>query len=321
MQAYTNTGAVKTDVDFDTSSVKGKTAIVTGGANGIGEAYVRALTKAGAFVVIGDLDVQEGERIEKELGSSVKFLKANVTVWADQLAVFKTAIASSPSGRVDIVVANAGISGADEVFFNDAEAEEPKEPKLNILNVNLVGVLYTIKLALHYFRRQNALNKGDPQDQVLVLQGSLAGYLDLPGAIQYGASKFGLRGIYRSLRRTEHAHNIRVAYIGPWFIHTKILSDQVAEFLTNKGIEFATVEDAGQCLMRIVSDTTVNGRAFAIVTRDLAPRGYLDIDVDDYSPGTLLDNLTKGATGGTHRTAVKPEDQKTVTQWSTATDV
>jgi NAD(P)-dependent dehydrogenase (short-subunit alcohol dehydrogenase family) len=98
------------------------------------------------------------------------------------------------------------------------DAEEPQEPKLNIININLIGVLYTIKLALHYFRRQNALNKGDPLDQVLVLQGSLAGYLDLPGAVQYIASKFGLRGIMRSLRRTEHAHNIRVNYIGPWYV-------------------------------------------------------------------------------------------------------
>ena len=96
------------------------------------------------------------------------------------------------------------------------EAEEPEEPKLSIINVNLIGVLYTIKLALHYFRRQNALNKADPLDQTLVLQGSLAGYLDLPGAIQYTASKFGLRGILRDLRRTEHVHNIRVNYIGPW---------------------------------------------------------------------------------------------------------
>src|SRR6201992_1956853 len=116
------------------------------------------------------------------------------------------------------------------------EAEEPEEPKLNILNVNLMGVMYTIKLALHYFRRQNALNKGDPLDQVLVLQGSLAGYLDLAGAVQYIASKFGLRGVFRSLRQTEHKHNIRVNYIGPWFVKTKILSDQVVTHLTNQGI-------------------------------------------------------------------------------------
>ncbi|OAL34439.1 hypothetical protein AYO20_06282 [Fonsecaea nubica] len=316
MEPYTNTGAVNCNVDIDTSNVKGKTAVVTGGANGIGEAYVRALTSAGAFAVIADLDAEEGARLEKELGSSVKFVKCNVTVWADQLAVFKTALSASPSGRVDIVIANAGISGADSVFFNNVEAEEPEEPKLNILNVNLTGVMYTVKLALHYFRRQNALNKGAPLDQVLILQGSLAGYLDLSGAVQYSASKFGLRGMMRALRKTEHVHNIRVAYIGPWFVETKILSKAVVDHLTNSGIDFATVEDAGQCALRIVSDPKVNGRAFAIVPRSYAPRGYLDIDYDDYPVGTLLEKLQTSASGGNHRSALDPEKQKTKTQWA-----
>ena len=99
---------------------------------------------------------------------------------------------------------------------NPVEAEEPEEPKLSIVTVNLLGALYTIKLAMHYFHRQNAQNKGDPLDQVLVLQGSLAGYLDLPGAPQYAAAKYGLRGLTKALRVTEHAHNTRVSYIGPW---------------------------------------------------------------------------------------------------------
>ncbi len=55
------------------------------------------------------------------------------------------------------------------------DAEEPQEPKLNIVHISLIGVLSTINLALPYFRRQNALNKGDPLDQALVYQGSLAG--------------------------------------------------------------------------------------------------------------------------------------------------
>ena len=54
--------------------------------------------------------------------SSVKFVKCNVTIWADQLAVFKTAISSSSSGKIDIVIANAGISGGDSVFFNNGIA-------------------------------------------------------------------------------------------------------------------------------------------------------------------------------------------------------
>lgn len=106
--------------------------------------------------------------------------------------------------------------------FSSVEAEEPEEPKLNILNVNLVGVLYTVKLALHYFRRQHALNKGAPLDQVLILQGSLAGYLDLPGALQYASTKYGLRGMMKALRITEWQHSTRVAFIGPWSVNPRV---------------------------------------------------------------------------------------------------
>ncbi|KEF63065.1 uncharacterized protein A1O9_01041 [Exophiala aquamarina CBS 119918] len=304
MGSYVNSGAVNTDVDVDTSRVKGQTALVTGGANGIGEAYTRALAKAGAFVVIADLDDEFGSNLEKELSGSVKFVKTNVTSWADQLAAFKTALSSSPCGRIDIVIANAGISGADTVFQNELELDEPEEPRLNILNVNLTGVLYTIKLALFYFRKQHAANKGEALDQNLILQGSLAGYLDLPGALQYTASKFGLRGLMRDLRRTEHAHNIRVNFIGPWFIRTKIMSDTVLQYLDNLGVDFATVEDAAAAALRIIADPKVVGRSFAIVPRSLAPRGYQDIDFDDYEEGSFLGKLQALAAGGTHRTQV-----------------
>jgi len=103
-------------------------------------------------------------------------------------------------------------------LFLTVELDEPEEPRLNILNVNMAGALYTVKLALFYFRKQHASNTGEPLDQNLILQGSLAGYIDLPGAIQYIGSKWSLRGIMRSLRRSELQHNIRVNYIGPWYV-------------------------------------------------------------------------------------------------------
>lgn len=92
--------------------------------------------------------------------------------------------------------------------------DEPVEPDLKIANINFIGVLYTIKLALHYFRRQH--EKNSQIDQVLILQGSLAGYIDLPGSIQYAGSKYALRGIMRNLRRTGWTFGMRVNYIAPW---------------------------------------------------------------------------------------------------------
>ena len=86
---------------------------------------------------------------------------------------------------------------------------------MNIIKVNGLGVLYTTKLALHYFRRQFKLNPEASKDQLLIFQGSLAGYLDLRGATQYSFAKYGMRGIMKGLRRSENVHSIRVNYIAP----------------------------------------------------------------------------------------------------------
>jgi NAD(P)-dependent dehydrogenase (short-subunit alcohol dehydrogenase family) len=217
MQPYQDKGPVTCDTNFDTSNVKGKTAVVTGGANGMGEAYVRSLVRAGAFVVFGDLDEQSGRRLESDLGADkAQFVVCDVAQWKHQLAMFKQALANSPSKTVDIVIANAGISGFDDVFHNQPELEEPEEPKLTILKINGIGVLYTSKLAIHHFRRQFQQDAEKSKDQLLILQGSLAGYLDLKGSIQYGFCKWGMRGMMRNLRRTEHEFNVRANYIAPW---------------------------------------------------------------------------------------------------------
>lgn len=209
-------------------------------------------------------------------------MKCDVSSWADQVAVFKAAAASSPSGRIDVVIPNAGIGGqlesvfstkgkwrtlgffipvqsADEINNRVVEDTDPEEPKLKIMNINLTGVLYTVKLALHYFRRQNASNKGGDLDQVLILQGSLAGFLAIPGAVEYSTSKWGVRGIFRTLRETEFQHNIRVCYIAPSFVYTNILGDGLVQLLNNSKIEWATVEDAAEAVMRIVTDPNVQG--------------------------------------------------------------
>ncbi|KAH6995510.1 glucose 1-dehydrogenase [Ilyonectria sp. MPI-CAGE-AT-0026] len=301
MLKYTNCGPVDCDVDFDTSSIKGKTAIVTGGASGIGEGYTRALVKAGCYVLIADIDAEQGSILSSELLGLTKFVRCDVTSWEDQLAAFKEAVSFSPSGRVDIVIPNAGIDMVDPMYVNNVELEEPEKPEFKILDVNMRGAFYTIKITLHYFRRQNALHRGSPLDQLLILVGSMAAYLELEGSIQYTASKAGLRGILRSLRASEWKHNIRVNYLAPWFLKTKILSDAAYEELQKNEVEFASFEDAGSLVLRIASDPTVNGRAFAILPRSKAPRGYADLDVDDYPNGALLQQLQDKANGALGR--------------------
>ncbi|RMZ80443.1 hypothetical protein DV737_g3000, partial [Chaetothyriales sp. CBS 132003] len=285
MATYVNLGPVKCETDFDTSSLKGKTVIITGGANGIGEAYAKSLVAAGAFVVFGDIDADAANKVEADLKPSAKWIKCDVTKWDDQLDLFKQALALSPNKRIDIVIANAGIAGLDDAFDTNSEKDEPEEPKLNILKVNGIGVLYTTKLALFYFRRQYAADPAASKNQALILQGSLAGYVDLKGSLQYSFTKYGLRSLMKNMRHTEPAHGIRVNYIGPWFVKTNILGRGIAERLEEAGFEFATLEDTATAMLKIASDPSINGRSLAVVPRRHADIGYLDLDLDDYKEG------------------------------------
>lgn len=134
--------------------------------------------------------------------------------WEQQLEGFKAAAANSPSKSVDIVVANAGIAIHDDLFQLD-DTEEPTKPELKVLKVNIIGVAYTVKLARHYF------NKGDQsRDKALILKASLAGYLDLGGATQYNASKYGVRGMLSSLRKSDLS---RVNLLAPWLVRSCII--------------------------------------------------------------------------------------------------
>lgn len=116
MAGYQHTGPVDCNTDFDVSGLQGKTAIVTGGANGIGEAYVRALIGAGALVCIGDLDVARGQKLAAEFSKQATFVKCDTTSWEDQTHLFESAASFSPTGKIHYVVANAGIIKEDQVF-------------------------------------------------------------------------------------------------------------------------------------------------------------------------------------------------------------
>ena len=135
--------------------------------NGIDEAYTRALIAAGAYVTIGDLGVDGGERLVARFPERAHFVKRNVTSWDDQTQVFREAEPLSPTNRVQFVVANTGIIRADEVF---AYSEEPSEPESSTIDTNIEGILYTAKLAIHYSIKQNGTTPSpSQQDTTLVL--------------------------------------------------------------------------------------------------------------------------------------------------------
>lgn len=206
--------ALQLSATFDPSSLRGKSVVITGGASGLGEQFAHSFVSHGAFVTIGDIDVENGKRVVESLGGDSKaaFLKCDVLSWSDQLQLFKLAINVSPQKRVDIVLANAGISKQDDVFQDKTtDGGDPQEPDLAIFKINAIGVLYTAKLALHYLPKSEG-------DKALILTASLAGYMELPGSPQYTASKFAVRGMMRSLGLTNGGvkGRVRVNALAPW---------------------------------------------------------------------------------------------------------
>lgn len=161
------------------TSLSGKVAIVTGGSAGIGLATSRLFASKGAHVVIADLHPPVDS-----VPNSI-FAKCDVTVWPDILSTFDAA--TKEFGRVDILIANAGVSETDgDIFLDEYDAQgRLKQPAYKVLDINLKGVIDCVKVAVSHFRKQGTGGR-------IVMTASTAGYMSEPGVPVYSASKHGV---------------------------------------------------------------------------------------------------------------------------------
>ncbi|KAL2846085.1 hypothetical protein BJX68DRAFT_241503, partial [Aspergillus pseudodeflectus] len=221
-----------TSVDISVDSpvfeeARDKVVILTGGSTGIGAETVRLLAGLGARVSFLDTNKAAGEKLVAELGGNVQFFHGSVLSWDDQLNIFEKT--TQKYGRVDIVLANAGIGeSAEDVFVDTFDRRHKLEaPTLVVFDVNIRGAIYTTKLALSYFRRLNIPGS-------LVLTGSAASYLDTPGIPVYNAAKHGVIGLVRSLRDTLSAEGlIRANVVAPWFTKTPFTTKVIQRWEEN----------------------------------------------------------------------------------------
>jgi 5'-hydroxyaverantin dehydrogenase len=150
-----------------------------------------------------------------------------VVTWTDQVAAFKAAIAFSPShSTVDIVVVAAGVFGDPFLSADDAvvsSENDPPAPNTIVFAVNTIGSFHTAKLAQLYFKLPGAPSTSESKSLILVA--SLAAYFDIPAMSSYTGSKYGVRGLFRSIRPLFADRNIRVNLIAPcitkhpWSVH------------------------------------------------------------------------------------------------------
>ncbi|KAF2209163.1 hypothetical protein CERZMDRAFT_114110 [Cercospora zeae-maydis SCOH1-5] len=293
---FTRRQAIPGDTAPDLSSLNGKSVVLTGGGSGIGEQYMRHFIAAGAFVTFSDIVVDRAEKLASELGpENVAFVPGNVLIWQDQVKLFKTAHEKSTSKTIDIVIANAGVGAIDDSITHIEDANgDPAEPELTTLKVNIVGVFYTVKLAMYYLPKQPS---GDDRDRCIIMTSSLSGYLDHKYAPQYNASKHGVRAIMKSIRRSGPEENIRINLIAPWFIRTSLAPQEFWDEVRASGAEFCDIADAGKAATHLASDQRINGRALAIVPKSFHERGYFDLEVDDWNEENHLTAYQNGVVG------------------------
>jgi NAD(P)-dependent dehydrogenase (short-subunit alcohol dehydrogenase family) len=178
---YEYTGPIDHTLPIDHVKLKGKSVIITGGANGMGETCVRHFAEHGAKVTIADVN-KRGYDLSAELNKTYGeertiFVEVDIRDWDQQKNMFEYAM--SKFGAIDVVIANAGISrsSGDGLWNLDDPNGEPTKPDLNIVDVNLKGSLYTWKLAVHYWRKQK---ESDERDRCFIITGSLIAWIDSP---------------------------------------------------------------------------------------------------------------------------------------------
>lgn len=262
----------------DDGWVKDKTILITGGASGFGAAFLKRWAIAGANVIIGDINVQAGDQLiillRKETANpNLHFVHCDVTDWQSQVNFFKEAVRLSLHGGIDTVVANAGIGpgkGVPLELPEGLDAANPPPPDLATLNVNLTGVVYTTHLALYWLQRNPGSAPANPncdpsrihRDRHLLLIGSLASFLPLPGVSLYGASKHAVLGLFRCLRGTSFSNGVRINLICPYFSLTAIVTAMTRVVLA--GSVVATVDSVVEAATRCVADPRVAGRAISV---------------------------------------------------------
>jgi len=192
---------------------KDQTAVITGGAQGIGGAVAEELAKEGVRVAVWDMDEKLAIETAKRIGSGAIAVNANVAEWSSvEQAIAKTEAAF---GRVDIMVNSAGIAGS-----NAPLADYPVEEFKQIVDVNLLGTFHVNRAVVPLMSRQGYGR--------IVNVASVAGKEGNPSASAYSASKAAVIGLTKSLGKELADMDIAVNCVTPAAARTRIF-DQMAQ--------------------------------------------------------------------------------------------
>ncbi len=198
--------------------VTGATAIVTGGASGLGRATAAALHDRGASVFLLDLDGSDGEEVATSLGERAGFVPTDVTDADGVRAAIDHAV--ERAGGVHIAVNCAGIAAAQRTVGRDGPHE--LDVFRRVVEVNLVGTFNVARLAAAQMAAQEPVD-GEERG-VIVNTASIAAFDPQIGQAAYAASKGGVASLTLAVARDVARHGVRCLTIAPGTFDTPMLA-------------------------------------------------------------------------------------------------
>lgn len=238
--------------------ITGASAIVTGGASGIGAAVAEGLAAKGATVVIADLNEEKGTALAEKIGGA--FVKVDVTNTEDLIAAVDKAESLGP---VRVLVNSAGIGWAQRTVGKDGTYESAAnlDAFKKVVDINLVGTFDAIRLAATAMSRTEPLDESGERGAIVNLA-SVAAFDGQIGQASYSASKGGVVGMTLPIARDLSAVGIRVNTVAPGLIDTPIYGEGEASeaFKANleKGVLFPKRLGAPAELASMVVEAVTN---------------------------------------------------------------
>jgi len=237
---------------------KGKVAIITGGASGIGLAAAKLLAAGGARLVIADIESDAGAAAVREIeanGGQARFVRTDVTRRGDLERMLDYAV--QQFGRVDIVDNNAGISEIGLDFFTPGSDAWEKT-----LAIDLEAVIRGTQLAVQQLRRQGG-------GGVVINTASMGGLIPMAISPVYAASKAGVIHFTRSLAYLA-GEGIRVNVVCPTYTDTALVrqhGDVIVEQMKQEVGGLLTPEQVAEGVLELIRDDSRAGAVMRVTVR------------------------------------------------------
>lgn len=243
--------------------IAGTSALVTGGASGLGLAAARRLVKAGARVVLLDLESSDGSAVAAELGGDARFVAGDVRTEEGVAAALD---AAAELGPLRSVVHCAGRGHAMRVL-DKTGGPGSLQDYTAIIELNLIGSFNVLRLAA---ARMARLEPVDDERGVIVLTASVAAFEGQIGQIPYASSKAGVVGMTIVAARDLAQRQIRVATIAPGIFDTPALARLSQEVRDSLGRmvphpnRMGQPDEFGALALHIIENQFINGETIRL---------------------------------------------------------